>query len=166
MKKHTAHRVLPQGAALRLLSKDPFRVSFYPYLIGGQFTPMPPPSFKSHVAPKASRMSHSLQAGPPSLPGDPSRLPPAGFLVPPAQVPPGASVAAQGHDAAVLADDDTLGPAEGKRPLVATLKDLQDLLVLLARGCGLSPQPAEEAPPMTGPWPGGAILQQGLLGGR
>ena len=30
MKQHTTHRVLPQGATHRLLSKDPFRVSFYP----------------------------------------------------------------------------------------------------------------------------------------
>jgi hypothetical protein len=30
MKKHTAYRVFPQGAAPRLLWKDLFRVSFYP----------------------------------------------------------------------------------------------------------------------------------------
>jgi hypothetical protein len=175
---HHAPRSTPRSRPQAPFQGSLQGVLLHPHQVGGPFTPAPPPppssrmsrqrqvacrtNGKSHVAPTASRMSHSRQAGPPSLPGDPSHLPPSGFLIPPAQVPPGAYVAVQGRDAAVLADNDTLGPAEGKRPLVVPLKDIQDPLVPLARGRGLLPQPAEQAPPITGPWPG-ATFQQGLL---
>ena len=76
MKLHTTHRVLSKGATHRLLSKDPFRVSFYPYLIGGPFTPAPPP-------PPSSRMSRQRQVAcriavrlvPPLSPGTPHTSP-------------------------------------------------------------------------------------------
>jgi hypothetical protein len=134
----------------------------------GAYSPLPP---RASPSPRALRRRAHGGTGTARPPQESTPIPQSshpwaeGCSLPPAQAPPGASVAIQGRDAAVLADDNTLRPADGKRPHLVPLKDLQDLLVPLARGCGLPPLLTEEAPPMTGPWPR-AILQQGLLGSR
>lgn len=91
---------------------------------------------------------------------------PSGFLVPPAQVPPPTLMAVQDRVAAVLADDDPLGEADGQGLLPASLKDLQHPLVLLAGGRVVAADSTEPTKPRVGPGPSVIAQEQGLFNRR